>query len=161
MSKMRLREDIAAWIVGANKKITVPKSSEVEVDSETNIGVIIKPPGLEGTAVKLTGEIIKIMVDVEAEDRKAKYVASLDRCLNAIYNFENLPEVDSGTPLQHMRDLGKVTDWLGESSDTNAKLLRHWLHHMNMKIPHPSLSVEKARFPDSTLHFVLVLTQTW
>lgn len=162
MKRFRLESDLSAWIVNSNKKINVPKATLLGIDpSNEAIGVLEGPGDYAGSCIRITPEIKQALADVDAEDMKAKYNESLDRCLNLIVDgFETLPVVDTGTPTHIMRDLGKARDWLDSMVDDKKKL-RSWLHHMNMKIPHPSLSVEKAVFPDKELHFVLYLTQTW
>jgi hypothetical protein len=96
-----------------------------------------------------------VLADADEEETKRAYKESIARCLDRIQDFESLPVVDSGTPRWQIRDLGLASDWC------SASVMRNWMHHVNMKITHPSLSVEKAVFPNNELHFILVLTQTW
>lgn len=164
MRRFRLEADVSAWIVNSNKKINLPKSTLIAIDSDFDnqaIGVLVGLSEYAGSCIKITPEIKQALADVDAESRKAKYKESLDRCLALIVDgFDTLPVIDTGTPTHIMRDLGLASEWLGDMVE-NKKIVRSWLHHMNMKIPHPSLSVEKAMFNDKELHFVLYLTQTW
>lgn len=154
-NKMRVKTTTQAWLVGANKRIQLPENSIVMLDPEEAIGTIQSPLHLEGSCIRITTELKQALADESASEAHTKYKESLQRCLDVISEFEALPVVDSGSPLYQMRDIGLVSNWCTE------KQVKTWLHHINMKIPHPSLSVEKAKFPNNEQHFVLVLTQTW
>ena len=158
MKTMRLKSDAIAWVIGAQKRIRVPKDALIDMDEATSgIGVLKHPSDLEGLNIRVTSDMAEALADVDAETTKAQYAESLKRCLNTVANdFDILNRIDSGTPLRELRDLGPLSDWVQD-----PKLLRSWIHHINMKIEHPSLSVEKAMFPDNEMHLVLVLTQTW
>lgn len=152
---MRVKSTTQAWLVGANKRIQIPENSILMLDPEEAIGTIQSPLHLEGSCIRITSELKQALADEGEHEERLKYAESLQKCLDVISDFEALPVVDSGSPLYQMRDLGSTGNWCSD------KQLKTWLHHINMKIPHPSLSVEKAKFPNNEQHLVLVLTQTW
>lgn len=154
-NKMRVTSTTQAWLVGANKRIQLPENSILVIDTENALGTIQLPLHLEGSCIRITPEIQSALADEGAVEAKLAYKQSITKCMEAIDNFDMLPVVDSGSPLCQMRDLGLASQYCVDSQ------MKTWLHHVNMKITHPSLSVEKAIFPNNELHFVLVLTQTW
>jgi hypothetical protein len=123
---------------------------------QKDVAVVVEPEEFNGATIKVTPELSKVLVDAEKHGNLKRYRESIVKCLDVIVDrFQKLPVVDSGTPVLQMRDLGKVDAWVPD-----PKQLRHWLHHVNMKIPHPSLSVEQATFSDGE-HLVLLLTHQW
>ena len=158
VKKLRLKSQATVWLVGSSKKLTLPAGSVLAVDSEQNtLGKVLEPTEYEGCVVKLGPEIVRECVDVDTETFRKAYSESLDKCLSLIVDgFDTLPVIDAGTPMHVMRDLGPVSDWVPEKA-----VLKTWLHHMNIRIPHPSLSVEQAKMPSDKKHLVLVLTHSW
>lgn len=158
MKKYRTSEQVTVWIIGADKKIQLPSGAVVEIsEDQDTIARIKEPPEYEGVLVRVVPELTRVLVDAEEATKRSDYRDSIDRCLALIVNgFDELPVVNSGSSMHVMRDLGKVENWIQE-----PKLVRSWLHHVNMEIPHPSLSVEQAMFPGNEKHFVLYLTQSW
>lgn len=158
MKRYRTSEPVTVWIVGANKKIQLPSGAVVEISEDHDtIARVCEPAEHENTMVRVVPELSRCLVDASHDKTRAWYRESLDRCLALIVDgFDTLPAVDSKSSMQVMRDLGKASDWVPE-----PKLVRSWLHHVNMEIPHPSLSVEQAVFPGNETHLVLYLTQSW
>lgn len=157
--KFRTSEQTTVWIIGANKKIQLPSGAVVEIAEEQDtIARIQEPPEYSGVLVRVVPELARVLVSADNDKLRSDYRASIDRCLALIVDgFDTLPIVSNGTSSMHvMRDLGLVTSWVAE-----PKLVRPWLHHVNLEIPHPSLSVEQATFPGNEQHFVLYLTQSW
>lgn len=158
MHVYRTSESVTVWIVGANKKIQLPDGAIVEIsDEHDTIARVRKPAEYENVMVRVVPELKLVLIDATHDSTRAWYRESLDRCLALIVDgFDTLPIVDLKSSMQSVRDLGKASDWVPE-----PKLIRSWLHHVNMEIPHPSLSVEQAVFPGNETHFVLYLTQSW
>jgi hypothetical protein len=159
--KMLVTETITVRVIGSNRRIQLPKDSILEVnqqdhDDQKDIVVVVEPAEFNGATIRLTPELSKVLVDAAKHKNLKLYRESIEKCLGVIVErFQSLPVVDSGTPVLQMRDLGKVDAWIPD-----PKQIRHWLHHVNMKIPHPSLSVEQATFSDGE-HLVLLLTHQW
>lgn len=174
----RLLEATTATVVGSSKQITVPVGAVFHVlaSQDNTLVTVVSPANLGGTTVRLHSQDIATADDVKSEHAGAdekpvrsqeqivhhlQYKESIQHCLNKILDWENLPAVDAVSFAHGIRDLGHVTDYVDTHIATSPKRMRAWIHHVNMAIESPSLTVELAQFPNRDRHLVLVLTTTW
>jgi hypothetical protein len=179
-NKYRLQSGIVAAVVGSSKLITLPASSLLRVNAHTATATVIEPANLSGTRIRYNTQ--RVAVADEPSDnapqsvngvdpkpvptpehiaQREHYQNTISGVLKKILDWENLPAVDAESFAHGIRDLGRVTDHVDVHIAGNPKRLRNWIHHVNMKIPSRSLTVELARFPNQEQHIVLVLTTVW
>lgn len=168
-------------VVGSAKQITVPAGAEVVASLSLDINAckievatatIQSPVELEGTHIRLPAHYVAKADGVAGREpvtelsneqlvKREQYKASIQAVLAKILDWEKLPAVDAQSFAQGIRDLGFVTDYVSDLIALSKTRLRAWIHHINMQIPSPSLTVELASFPDKSKHLVLVLSAVW
>lgn len=152
-----VKAEITAWLVGSQVKITLPEGSVLELVEKTDTAEVQLPPEFCGQVVRVTPEVQQVLIDTNKYNRAKRFKESIAKCLHKItHEFDALPRLESGSLFHVLRDLGPLSDWVASNEEA-----KHWLHHMNLAIPHPSLSVEQATMPDKSKHLVLMLTHTW
>jgi hypothetical protein len=155
--RLAVKTEVTAWLVGSQVKIQLPVGSIVVKKNDTDTAEVETPPEYCGQVIRLAPEHKNQLVPETKYKAAQEFKESIRRCLNKITNdFDMLPRLDSGSQFHTLRDLGPLSDYV--KPEFNAKA---WIHHMNLEIPHPSLSVEQAVFPDKSRHLVLMLSHTW
>lgn len=141
-------------IIGTSRRVELPAFAVLRLVPETTIAIVEAPPEHNGVQVRITPEAKKTCVDHDRYSRVQDLKSGVKKCLDKIQDFENLPVLESGNPLRVFRDLGPIQEWCLPDNE------RDYLHHVNISISHPSLSVEPARV-ENNRHLVLVLTHNW
>jgi hypothetical protein len=143
------------------------------VTGSDNISVV-SPANLAGTVIRLHNNDVAVADNAGPAGAEPKpertseqiiqhqqYKEAIQHCLNKILDWENLPAVDAVSFAHGIRDLGHVTDYVDTHIATSPKRMRAWIHHVNMAIESPALTVELAKFPNQDKHLVLVLSTHW
>lgn len=172
---VNLKEPIVCTVVGSATQITVPKGAQLVLASmgdASGTARVKSPAALEDVLVRLpehfqakadgvAGKEPAQELSSEQLVKREQYKASIQAVLAKILDWEKLPAVDAQSFAHGIRDMGLVTDFVSGVIALSQKRLRAWIHHINMQIPSPSLTVELAAFPDKSKHLVLVLSSAW
>ena len=139
--------DIDAFVIGSSALVTIPKGTAL-VGSGTEyvaeVGCVVGSYRL--TADDLANTSVK---DVESKSESERRLFDI---LESKVLFDSLRQVKS-VPERHVRDLGTESQWpymhdLG------------WLHRVNRKLKHPSLTIETLKMADGW-HLVVILNTCW
>ena len=151
---------------------TALSSAALASSSASQIALIHNPAELEGVCIRLPMNYVAKADGVAGKEptqeltneqrvKREQYKASIAAVLAKILDWEKLPAVDAQSFAHGIRDMGLVTDFVSDIIALSKSRLRAWIHHINMQIPSPSLTVELASFPDKSKHLVLVLSSAW
>lgn len=187
---IRLVNPVVCTVVGSATQITVPANAKLSITditaaattatalssaalaSASQIALIHNPAELEGIYIRLPMNYVAKADGVAGKEptqeltneqrvKREQYKASIAAVLAKILDWEKLPAVDAQSFAHGIRDMGLVTDFVSDIIALSKSRLRAWIHHINMQIPSPSLTVELASFPDKSKHLVLVLSSAW
>lgn len=187
---IRLVNPVVCTVVGSATQITVPANAKLSITditaaattaaalssaalaSASQTALIHNPAELEGIYIRLPMNYVAKADGVAGKEptqeltneqrvKREQYKASIAAVLAKILDWEKLPAVDAQSFAHGIRDMGLVTDFVSDIIALSKSRLRAWIHHINMQIPSPSLTVELASFPDKSKHLVLVLSSAW
>lgn len=139
--------DIDACILGSSGMVTIPKGSTL-VGHGTKYTL---ENSCNAEYYRLTADDLA-STSVEGVETKSESERRLFDILESKVLFDSLLQVKS-TPERHVRDLGVESQWpylhdLG------------WLHRINRKLKHPSLTIETLKMVDGW-HLVVTLNTCW
>jgi hypothetical protein len=144
-----LTQDICANVVGGSGVVSLQSGSVIS--GSNDLFTIMKPHHFSGTRVRLSEEVIAESTALDCETKQE----SERRVIEILENetlFGSLPQVESDIS-KHILDLGNEIKW--------PYLNDHkWLHRLNIKIKHPSVTIETLKMSDGK-HLVVVLNHSW
>lgn len=139
--------DIDACILGSSGMVTIPKGSTL-VGSGSEY---MLEDSCHAEHYRLTADDLA-STTVDGVESKSESERRLFDILESKVLFDSLLQVKS-TPERHIRDLGAESQW-PYLHDIG------WLHRINRKLKHPSLTIETLKMVDGW-HLVVVLNTCW
>jgi len=138
-------DDMTVDVVGSSASILLVAGDELELVASDVYRTI------DGTKVRLTKDDLEATV-ADAIESKHESRRRVFEILESKVLFNSLPEVKS-TPDKHVRDLGNELRWPYMHDIA-------WMHNLNRKLKHPSLTIETVKMADGW-HLVVVLNTAW